>query len=56
MGFVVGFGIDIVVLLMGVVGGELLIFMLVFLFGIDLKFVGSLLLVISLFIMLVGFV
>lgn len=56
VGVIVGFIIGIVVVLFGVVGGELLILMFVLLFGVDIKFVGSLLFVVSLLIMLVGFI
>ena len=54
-GVVVGFGIGIVVALLGVAGGELLIPTLMLLFGADIKLAGSLSLAVSLPTMIVGF-
>ena len=54
-GVVAGFAIGIVAALLGVAGGELLIPMLVLLFGADIKLAGSLSLAVSLPTMLVGF-
>ncbi|MBY5903854.1 sulfite exporter TauE/SafE family protein [Rhizobium leguminosarum] len=55
-GVVAGFGIGIVAALLGVAGGELLIPILVLLFGVDIKLAGSLSLAVSLPTMLVGFI
>lgn len=54
-GIAAGFGIGVVAAIMGVAGGELLIPMLILLFGVDIKLAGSLSLVISLPTMLVAF-
>jgi uncharacterized membrane protein YfcA len=54
-GVVAGFCIGVVAALMGVAGGELLIPTLVLLFGVDIKFAGSLSLAVSLPTMIVGF-
>ncbi|MBY5460856.1 sulfite exporter TauE/SafE family protein [Rhizobium leguminosarum] len=54
-GIAAGFIIGIVAALLGVAGGELLIPMLVLLFGADIKLAGSLSLAVSLPTMLVGF-
>ncbi|GGI17029.1 hypothetical protein GCM10008066_06920 [Oxalicibacterium faecigallinarum] len=54
-GIIAGFGIGVVAAIMGVAGGELLIPMLILLFGVDIKLAGSLSLAISLPTMLVAF-
>jgi uncharacterized membrane protein YfcA len=54
-GVIAGFGIGIVAALLGVAGGELLIPILVLLFGADIKLAGSLSLAVSLPTMIVGF-
>ncbi|MYM22201.1 TSUP family transporter [Duganella sp. FT135W] len=54
-GVIAGFGIGVVAAIMGVAGGELLIPMLILLFGVDIKLAGSLSLAISLPTMLVAF-
>jgi uncharacterized membrane protein YfcA len=54
-GVVAGFAIGVVSSLMGVAGGELLIPVLVLLFGADIKLAGSLSLAVSLPTMIVGF-
>lgn len=54
-GILAGFGIGIVASLLGVAGGELLIPVIVLLYGIDVKLAGSLSLAISLPTMIVGF-
>lgn len=53
-GVVAGFGIGVVVAIMGVAGGELLISTIVLLFGQDIKTAGSLSLLVSLPTMLVA--
>jgi uncharacterized membrane protein YfcA len=55
MGIVAGFGIGVVASMLGVAGGELLIPVIVLLYGVDVKLAGSLSLAISLPTMLVGF-
>ena len=55
IGAIAGFGIGVVASLMGVAGGELLIPAIVLLFGVDIKFAGSLSLAVSLPTMIVGF-
>jgi uncharacterized membrane protein YfcA len=55
VGVVAGFGIGVVVALLGVASGELLIPTLVLLFGADIKLAGSLSLSVNLPTMLVGF-
>ena len=54
-GVAAGFGIGVVASLMGVAGGELLIPMLILLFGTDVRLAGSLSLAVSLPTMIVGF-
>lgn len=54
-GIVAGFGIGVVASMLGVAGGELLIPVIVLLYGVDVKLAGSLSLAISLPTMLVGF-
>ncbi|WP_345989868.1 sulfite exporter TauE/SafE family protein [Sulfurimonas sp. HSL1-2] len=54
-GIAAGFGIGVVASMLGVAGGELLIPVIVLLYGIDVKLAGSLSLAISLPTMLVGF-
>lgn len=54
-GVVAGFGIGVVVSIMGVAGGELLIPTLILLFGVEVKLAGSLSLAVSLPTMVVGF-
>lgn len=54
-GVIAGFGIGVVAAIMGVAGGELLIPMLILLFGVEIKLAGSLSLAISLPTMLVAF-
>ncbi len=55
VGIVAGFGIGVVASMLGVAGGELLIPVIVLLYGVDVKLAGSLSLAISLPTMLVGF-
>jgi uncharacterized membrane protein YfcA len=55
-GVTAGFAIGIIAALLGVAGGELLIPVLILLFGADIKLAGSLSLAVSLPTMLVGFV
>nr|WP_237073096.1 sulfite exporter TauE/SafE family protein [Prosthecochloris sp. CIB 2401] len=55
VGIVSGFGIGVVASMLGVAGGELLIPVIVLLYGVDVKLAGSLSLAISLPTMLVGF-
>jgi uncharacterized membrane protein YfcA len=55
VGILAGFGIGIVASLLGVAGGELLIPVIVLLYGVDIKLAGSLSLAISLPTMIVGF-
>jgi uncharacterized protein len=55
VGIAAGFVIGVVASLLGVAGGEFLIPTLVLLFGVDIKFAGSLSLAVSLPTMLVGF-
>jgi uncharacterized membrane protein YfcA len=55
VGVVAGFAIGVVAALMGVAGGELLIPVIILLFGLDIKIAGSLSLAISLPTMLVAF-
>ena len=52
---VAGFGIGVVASMLGVAGGELLIPVIVILYGVDVKLAGSLSLAISLPTMLIGF-
>lgn len=54
-GIVAGFGIGVVASMLGVAGGELLIPVIVLLYGVDIKLAGSLSLAISLPTMIVGF-
>jgi len=54
-GLVAGFGIGVVASMLGVAGGELLIPVIVLLYGVDVKLAGSLSLAISLPTMIVGF-
>jgi uncharacterized membrane protein YfcA len=54
-GVAAGFGIGVVASILGVAGGELLIPILVLLFGVDIKLAGSLSLAVSLPTMLMGF-
>lgn len=54
-GILAGFGIGVVASLLGVAGGELLIPVIVLLYGVDIKLAGSLSLAISLPTMIVGF-
>lgn len=55
VGSIAGFGIGVVASVMGVAGGELLIPLIVLLFGADIKLAGSLSLAVSLPTMIVGF-
>ena len=55
-GVLVGFGIGVVASFMGVAGGELIIPILITLFGLDVKLAGSLSLAISLPTMITGFI
>lgn len=55
VGVIAGFGIGVVAAIMGVAGGELLIPTIVLLYGVDIKTVGSLSLVVSMPTMLVAF-
>ncbi|MBD3801262.1 MAG: sulfite exporter TauE/SafE family protein [Campylobacterales bacterium] len=55
VGIAAGFGIGVVASMLGVAGGELLIPVIVLLYGVDVKLAGSLSLAISLPTMLVGF-
>jgi uncharacterized membrane protein YfcA len=54
-GILAGFGIGVVASMLGVAGGELLIPVIVLLYGVDVKLAGSLSLAISLPTMIVGF-
>lgn len=54
-GVIAGFGVGVVAALLGVAGGELLIPIIVLLYGIDIKLAGSLSLMVSLPTMVVGF-
>lgn len=54
-GVVAGWGIGVVAALLGVAGGELLIPVIVLLYGVDVKLAGSLSLMVSLPTMIVGF-
>jgi uncharacterized membrane protein YfcA len=54
-GLAAGFGIGMVAALLGVAGGELLIPIIVLLYGLDIKLAGSLSLMVSLPTMMVGF-
>ena len=54
-GVVAGLGIGMVAALLGVAGGELLIPVIVLLYGLDIKLAGSLSLMVSLPTMVVGF-
>ena len=54
-GIMAGFGVGIVASMLGVAGGELLIPVIVLLYGVDIKIAGSLSLFISLPTMIVGF-
>lgn len=54
-GLIAGLGIGMVAALLGVAGGELLIPVITLLYGLDIKLVGSLSLVVSLPTMIVGF-
>jgi len=56
IGILAGFGIGVVASMLGVAGGELLIPVIVLLYGVDVKLAGSLSLAISLPTMVVGFV
>ena len=55
-GLIAGLGIGMVAALLGVAGGELLIPVIVLLYGLDIKLAGSLSLMVSLPTMIVGFV
>jgi uncharacterized protein len=55
VGAIAGFGIGVVASIMGVAGGELLIPVIVLLFGVDIKLAGSLSLAVSLPTMISGF-
>lgn len=54
-GVIAGFGVGVVAALLGVAGGELLIPIIVLLYGLDMKLAGSLSLMVSLPTMVVGF-
>jgi uncharacterized membrane protein YfcA len=54
-GLIAGLGIGMVAALLGVAGGELLIPVIVLLYGLDIKLAGSLSLMVSLPTMIVGF-